>query len=564
MDTFIEVEIGPVPEPGRYLVRVLHSVGGGEPTATCALDVEGLLGQRTRLEETILASAVSARRVISTAETSVQAVGIQLFDAIFSGDIGAAYRTSTAVASERGAGVQLVLRLNSPGLAALPWEALYDNETRTYLCRKEPLVRLVAASRTAPPLPVQPPLQVLGVISSPKGLEALDVEAERDLLGEALREHVEQGRVALHWLVDATWEALHATLLEQPWHVLHFIGHGSYDVTSDEGVLALVGRDGRPDHVSASSLADLLHEATPTPRLVMLNSCKSGASGDDDPFSGTAAALANSGIHAVAAMQFTVSDQASIAFSRGFYTALAHGRSIDEAMRSGRIGILGMSRQTLEWVTPVLYVRGHNTHLFDVALPARSGGQAQPVEPAVEPVKRTEPVGVRAKRADTPTTAVRSSRGRAFAAVLVTLVVVAVAVFVFVANRPTPLVTDTFRRTVPGDVAMADTGVDCGAGDTLDITATGTINHDSSASSTVGPDGLTDVSKRQFNVPGLPGANAVALIGALDQGAPFLVGSRRTFICPRSGTLQLGINDRNVGTNSGAFAATILRTRATS
>ena len=36
-------------------------------------------------------------------------------------------------------------------------------------------------------------------------------------------------------------------------------------------------------------------------------------------------------------------------------------------MRSGRIGILGLGRGTLEWVTPVLYVRGPDTRLFDVA-----------------------------------------------------------------------------------------------------------------------------------------------------------------------------------------------------
>jgi hypothetical protein len=32
--------------------------------------------------------------------------------------------------------------------------------------------------------------------------------------------------------------------LEQEWHVLHFVGHGTYDVETDEGVLAFVGRDG--------------------------------------------------------------------------------------------------------------------------------------------------------------------------------------------------------------------------------------------------------------------------------------------------------------------------------
>ena len=210
-------------------------------------------------------------------------------------------------------------------------------------------------------------MRVLGMISSPRGLPALDIDGERERLEEALRPHLDSGRVELEWLDEVSWTGVHGKLLEGQWHVLHFVGHGTYDVDTDEGVLAFVGRDGRADYVTASSLADLLDEAEPTPRLVVLNSCQSGAGGTTDLFSGTAAALAHSGIRAVAAMQFSISDTAAIEFARGFYTALAHGRGIDEAVRSGRIGILGMGRGTLEWVTPVLYLRGEDTQLFDVA-----------------------------------------------------------------------------------------------------------------------------------------------------------------------------------------------------
>ena len=159
--------------------------------------------------------------------------------------------------------------------------------------------------------------------------------------------------------------------------MLHFVGHGDYDTRTDEGVLALVGRGGRADMVEAGRLADLLGEAQPTPRLVVLNSCSSGQAGANDLFSGTAAALVRSGINAVAAMQFAVSDIAAIAFARGFYTAIAHGRSVDEAARSGRISILGAPR-SLEWVTPVLYVRGQATQLFTLTL-SRAGDRENPL-----------------------------------------------------------------------------------------------------------------------------------------------------------------------------------------
>ena len=372
MNTTMEIEIGPGAADESYTVRVLRSAGGGEPNGTFELDVDGILSRRPQLEESVLASSVRARRIMSDREIAIQETGSRLFEAVFQGAVERAYRTSLAVSSERGRGLQLVLRLTSPELAALPWESLYDAETSTYLCRKEPLVRQVPAPYTHDALDFEPPLRILGMVSAPRGLEHLDVEAEQQRLDEALRPHIDEGLVELHWLEDVSWSGVHAALLGGSWHILHFIGHGGYDDDTDEGVLALVGSDGRADFVTAGALADLLAEANPVPRLVVLNSCQSGTGSTSDLFSGTAAALVHNGMHAVAAMQFAVTDTAAVAFARAFYTALAYGRGIDEAMRSGRIGMLGTGRGTLEWVTPVLYLRGNDTQLFELTRPVRT------------------------------------------------------------------------------------------------------------------------------------------------------------------------------------------------
>ena len=259
----------------------------------------------------------------------------------------------------------MVLRLTAPQLAALPWEAMFDPETGAYLCRTEPLVRRVDAPYTPDPLEVDPPLRILGLVAAPRGLPTLDVEAEQQHLEEALAKPLAAGLVELTWAPDASWETIHDLMLDGTWHILHFVGHGDYDAANDEGVLALVGPGGRADLVEASRLTDLLSEANPTPRLVVLNSCSSGEASSRDLFSGTAATLVHRGISAVAAMQFSISDIAAIKFARGFYAAIARGRGVDEAIRSGRIEILGTAR-TLEWITPVLYVRGGATQLFNL------------------------------------------------------------------------------------------------------------------------------------------------------------------------------------------------------
>jgi CHAT domain-containing protein len=126
--------------------------------------------------------------------------------------------------------------------------------------------------------------------------------------------------------------------------VLHFIGHGDFDPGHDEGVLALTREDGRADLVAAHRLVDLLRQARPMPRLVVLNSCSGAAAGVSDLFSDTAAALVRCGVSAVAAMQYEISDPAAVAFARGFYAAIARGRGVDEAVSSGRVAILGGSR----------------------------------------------------------------------------------------------------------------------------------------------------------------------------------------------------------------------------
>ena len=376
MSSDIELEIGAGSRAGNYVVRVVRAVSGGEPEGTLQLDVEELLGRRDLMEATVLASAVP-RRSVSAAERPVREVGQQLFQALFAGPVYGTYRASMGMAQQRGTRLRVVLRLTAPKLAALPWETLFDPETETYLCRQEPLVRHVPAPYTPNPLQVRPPLRILGLVASPRGLAPLDVDAEKDRLAQALARPVAEGLVEVVWVPQATWAEVHARLLAGEWHVLHFVGHGDYDTGTGEGVLALVGGDGRADLVEAGRLADLLGEAQPTPRLVVLNSCSSGQSGAQDLFSGTAAALARSGISAVAAMQFAVSDTAAIAFARGFYTAIAHGRGVDEAARSGRISILGTPR-SLEWVTPVLYVRGDVSQLFTLGPPSAAGRTRAP------------------------------------------------------------------------------------------------------------------------------------------------------------------------------------------
>ncbi|HEX8345728.1 MAG TPA: CHAT domain-containing protein [Actinoplanes sp.] len=367
MTSIIELDVSGTGVPHSYRVQITQSPAG-EASATSEFDPDGFIEQLGDFQQTLLASSVTSRRLLSHGETSVREIGRLLFDALFAQPtLGGIYRASCAVAAERGEPLRMVLRVSEPELAALPWEAMFDRTLGSYVCRREPLVRYLPVASSPPPLTVQTPLRILALIASPRGLAPLDVEKEKDDLAKALARPIDRGHVVVHWIEHTTWSALQDALLSDTWHVVHFIGHGDFDMDRDEGVLALENEDGRLHRVPAEHIVELLREARPMPRLVVLNACESATSGYTDMFSGTAAALIRGGVSAVAAMQFEISDRAAIAFSRGFYAAIVQGRGVDEAVRSGRVAILGLGGDSLEWITPTLFLRGRETHLFSVA-----------------------------------------------------------------------------------------------------------------------------------------------------------------------------------------------------
>jgi len=75
-------------------------------------------------------------------------------------------------------------------------------------------------------------------------------------------------------------------------------------------------------------------------------------------------------------MQYEISDEAAIIFSREFYNALADNYPVDAAVTEARIAIVHSRRDTIEWATPVLYMRAPDGMLFDL----QGGSEGEPAE----------------------------------------------------------------------------------------------------------------------------------------------------------------------------------------
>lgn len=381
--TYLDFDLEIGPGQGReYSVTVLRSPAGeAREIMHFPFDELQLESRLKDLQIALLRSGGKRRRVLLPEEQAVQAFGGALFNALFTGEVRSRYDVSQERAARTDQGLRVKLRIAAPELAALPWEFLYDSRQADYVCmsRNTPLVRYLECAQPIQPLTVTPPLRVLGLIASPSDQELLDVARERQRVEDALKGLTRRGLVKLVWWeAGQTWRDLQRAMRAGPWHIFHFVGHGGFDQARDEGLVVLPDDEGRSHYLMAADLARLL-AVHRTLRLVVLNACEGAASSSQDVFSSTASILVRRGIPAVLAMQYAITDRAAVEFARGFYEALADGLPVDAAVSDARQAVCLAVPNTVEWGTPVLYMRAPDGLLFNlVATPESPSAPAIP------------------------------------------------------------------------------------------------------------------------------------------------------------------------------------------
>jgi hypothetical protein len=359
-----------------YAARVLDSPGG-QGSAEFQLPFSDL-----EIENLLLKMGFERGRVRGRDRTKLEAAkqfGGKLFATVFVGEVARCWQTSLEKAA--GSGLRIRLRLSdAPELADLPWEFLYDRTFDNFLNHsvETPLVRYLDLPSPPRPLAVEPPLNILVVISLPKDWEPLEADREWENMQRELAPLVERGAIMLERAEQATLGALQRKLRDKSYHILHFVGHGEYVEAMQENVLLLEDAQGQSRRVDGNALGTLLlgHRSM---RLVILNACEGARANRSDPFGGVAQKLIQMGIPAVVAMQFAISDVAALKLSSEFYSALADNYPIDAALAEARRAIF-LDDNAVEWATPVLYSRAPDGVIFNVnPLPE------MPVRPSTPP-----------------------------------------------------------------------------------------------------------------------------------------------------------------------------------
>ena len=262
----------------------------------------------------------------------------------------------------------------APKLRDLPWEHLCEQNTPKPLALT-PTFSIVRYPDLPLPLVkqnVRLPIKILVAISSPVDAPRLNVQNEMRKLRHSLTRLIKEKLVDVEYIPNCTREKLRAKLIQPKtvYHIVHFIGHGGFSETKQEGAIYLEDHQSRAVEVTGADLAPMFLNNNVS--LVFFNMCDTARPSITNPFAAPAEFLVRRGIPCVIGMQFPISDDAAIAFSSVFYRELASGSTLDECVQKGRQQI-EQSTNVPEWGTPVLFMRTAQDHLFQLAQPAKTG-----------------------------------------------------------------------------------------------------------------------------------------------------------------------------------------------
>lgn len=357
----------------NFNLRIEPKLNGGYPVVVESDDMGQETGTFTPSPECLdLAAQLKNVQVLDAASPVPMNLGLLLFSCLFEKNVGRMLDKCLGAVTSDEHGLRIRLRLKPAEIATLPWELLYDEQAKCFLATsdKSPLTRYIELSQPVRALALEPPVKVLTLIPGGSGL---NVDIELGIIEEAL---VNLEAVEMRVLKDCvTRSAISDALAKDQYHILHFIGHGTFE--NEDGYLLINSKDGGEDRISASTFADFFRNY-PCLKLAVLNACQGAEVAATRELAGVAPQLVARGVPAVVAMQYPISDEAAIVFAREFYLKLCSGWSrgqVEMAISHARNRIYMDVKEAVAFATPVLFMRSDTGIIFDL----KDSPQPQPL-----------------------------------------------------------------------------------------------------------------------------------------------------------------------------------------
>ncbi|MEE3718732.1 CHAT domain-containing protein [Tumidithrix elongata RA019] len=375
--------------PDRFAIKF-------DDRETDALEFVAPVNDRDRAEIRWYLESYAAHYMMDVDDRSAERIeaklpvwGTALFEAIFSGGDAKEIFNNFQDSDERNK--ILTISASHPLILSLPWELLCDPK-RTYLSHGEnPISIRRSFSQLTNESEFQqkqvkqgivPPknrLHLLFAISRPTSAGFLDPRKDALATLKAIAKNA-QGLIDVEFLRPGTLDKLVERLADKSLpsvDIVHFDGHGVFDVNKNIGYLLFEDIGGNGDRVSAAKVGESLSQAGIS--AMLLSACQSAAVAGEEAMGSVAAGLTHAGIPTVLAMQYSVLTSTTEQMFGAFYEHLMRGQRFGEALENARRYLYshrergdrqrGRDRVTLrlqDWFLPALYQVGSDRALFAV------------------------------------------------------------------------------------------------------------------------------------------------------------------------------------------------------
>ena len=270
----------------------------------------------------------------------------------------------------------LTLGATDADVLAQPWEMLRD--ARGPLGFRGVIVRrqLKGSGKTRR-FDLGLPLRVLLIVSRPTDAGFIDPRTSTAPLLDAL--DALPGQVEIGFCDPPTLPRLEemisdARKTQQPYHIVHFDGHGTYLPLTGIGALCFEDDQGKTNLVAGPDLGDLLTRLDVP--LVVLEACRTASLSERPVFGSVAPALLQSGVGSVVAFSHAVHVRAATLLVERLYRELCAGQTVGQALEEGRVALRADPKRWLhrgpnaatidlqDWFIPQLYQVGEDPVLI--------------------------------------------------------------------------------------------------------------------------------------------------------------------------------------------------------
>jgi len=277
----------------------------------------------------------------------------------------------------------LTIGTADPALLRLPWELIADEAGP--LAHRLSVRRQLETPEALLERPVVLPLRILYIVSRPGDTGFIDPRVTAQSVLDALDPL--GASVQIDFCRPPTVSSMEALLREaehagDPYDLVHFDGHGTFDADTQLGALLFEKSDGdaETDLVGADRLGEVL--AAHHVPLVILEACRSASVGRTAVFRSIAPRLIQAGVSSVLSMGHAVHVEAARLLLDRFYRELVRGTTIGQAVAQARLALHGTPGRWIEygpngrtiplqdWFLPHLYQRGLDEPILPPAVAA--------------------------------------------------------------------------------------------------------------------------------------------------------------------------------------------------